>query len=111
MQIFFTNKAAEKIRNLIGEKPLQVLVHGSECASCSGGGIQLQLIHKDALPVDRVVGISNGITWVCKKNETSFLDGSEIDIKKDNIGEYIEIFNLGHFIPFPIEQLTLSPVM
>lgn len=110
MQIFFTDKAAEKFRDLIGDNLLQVYIRGDECASCYGGGIQLSFVNKSDINVDGYVGISNGIDWVCNKSEISYLDGSEIDYKKDDIGEYFEIFNLGHYISIPLEQLTLSPV-
>lgn len=106
MHILFSREAATKIKEISGENTCRVIISGENCNSCFGGGIKLSLAKRVDVSSDMEIGISNDINWGSLKSEGAILDGTEIDFKKDEAGEYFEIYNQGHYTPYTAEQLV-----
>lgn len=109
MHILFSPEAATKFKDIFGKNTYRVIISGENCNSCFGGGIKLSLEKGMDVSADMEIGISNDINWGSLKSEKTILDGTEIDLKKDEAGEYFEIYSQGHYIPYTAEQLINYP--
>lgn len=109
MHILFSPVAATKFKDIFGENACRVIISEENCNSCFGGGINFSLAKTMEVSSDMEIGILNDINWGSLKSENAILDGTEIDFKIDEAGEYFEIYNQGHYIPLTAEQLVNYP--
>jgi len=91
MAITLTERAAERARNVISKQQGAALRIGVKPTGCSGNSYVVE-VAREIRPDERVFE-SNGVRVVVAEKNLIFLDGTEIDYKREGLSEAFRFRN------------------
>lgn len=92
MSITLTESAARRVQSYLdGQTQVQGLRLGVKKTGCSGWAYVVDLTN-EITPDDEVFE-DHGVKVIVKKDNLDFLDGTELDFRKDGLGEVFKFNN------------------
>ena len=92
MAITLTDSAAERVKSYLHQRGQgEGLRLGIKKTGCSGWAYVVDFA--DEIQVDDQVFEDNGVKVIVKKNNLSFLDGTQLDFRKEGLGEVFKFNN------------------